>query len=482
MRAVITHLRVSFALVVVLSCFASATTTYDVVADCGAKGDGVTSDVQAIRYCVSKAGATPGGATVRFPAGNYLTGRISLESNVRLWLDRDATLLGSLDVNDYSATNHDAWALIHAYQVSNVSLEGDGAVDGRAALWVDHWDEPELQLVPWNNSTNTIWSGYGGCTGSNCRPRLAWFIQCDNITIKGITLRNSAFWTLHILGSSNIYISGIHILGDDRFPNNDAFDPDSSHNIVFENNYLDTGDDGVCPKATSGYGQTYNMHVRNCTIRSRSCAVKFGSVNAEDMHDMVFENLTIWDTNRGLGIQQRDPGNIYNITFRNIKIYGTRYWPDTWWGVAEPIYVVSAQRNEGYPTAGISHDITFEDIEAVAENGIIISGRIANGGQSPRNITLRNIKLHIDRYSNISSPSHDYRPSSDPEVVVCDIDGIYLESAQEVTLDNVKITYGTPTQDFYGVCLGGYNSTYKLINFDCTDPVKPKKREEEVDK
>ncbi len=69
-----------------------------------------------------------------------------------------------------------------------------------------------------------------------------------------------------------------------------------------------------------------NVYVHNCTIRSRSSAIKFGSNTDMDMFDIVFDNITIWDSNRGLGIQQRSGGNIYNVTYSNINIE-TRSWP-----------------------------------------------------------------------------------------------------------------------------------------------------------
>ena len=68
---------------------------------------------------------------------------------------------------------------------------------------------------------------------------------------------------------------------------------------------IDTGDDGLCPKATPGNGPVRNLTAHNLWIRSKSCAIKFGSTTDDEMHDMLFENITIVDSNRGLGIQQR---------------------------------------------------------------------------------------------------------------------------------------------------------------------------------
>ena len=38
-----------------------------------------------------------------------------------------------------------------------------------------------------------------------------------------------------------------------------------------------------------------------------------------DMSNIVFDNITVWDSNGGLSIQQRSAGNIRNVTWSNIR-------------------------------------------------------------------------------------------------------------------------------------------------------------------
>ena len=70
----------------------------------GATGDGQTLDTPAIQATI-EACSQAGGGTVYIPAGNYVTGSISLESNITLYLDAGATLLGSQDTADYPAVD-----------------------------------------------------------------------------------------------------------------------------------------------------------------------------------------------------------------------------------------------------------------------------------------------------------------------------------------------------------------------------------------
>lgn len=42
------------------------------------------------------------------------------------------------------------------------------------------------------------------------------------------------------------------------------------------------------------------------------------------VYNIVFDNITVFDSNSGLAIQQRSGGNIYNVTWSNIVVQ-TRY-------------------------------------------------------------------------------------------------------------------------------------------------------------
>ena len=66
----------------------------------GAAGDGIRLDTDAINKTIQAAGEA-GGGTVLVPAGSYVSGTIHLQSNVTLWIDAGATILGSKNLSDY---------------------------------------------------------------------------------------------------------------------------------------------------------------------------------------------------------------------------------------------------------------------------------------------------------------------------------------------------------------------------------------------
>lgn len=79
---------------------------------------------------------------------------------------------------------------------------------------------------------------------------------------------------------------------------------------------------------------------------SRSCAIKIGSENMDKINNVLFNNCIIKNSNRGIGIQNRDEGTVTNVIFSNM-IVDCMFFSDVWWGKAEPIYVTSYPRAVG---------------------------------------------------------------------------------------------------------------------------------------
>ncbi|HEY5253256.1 MAG TPA: glycosyl hydrolase family 28-related protein [Acidobacteriaceae bacterium] len=111
------------------------------VRDYGATGDGKTNDRVALQETIDRCGVFGGGEVV-VPAGNYITGALALRSNVVLRLEKDATLLGTPDFDDYPVTQvrwEGRWiqghiALIYAIDASRIGIVGPGKIVGNPAL------------------------------------------------------------------------------------------------------------------------------------------------------------------------------------------------------------------------------------------------------------------------------------------------------------------------------------------------------------
>ena len=170
----------------------------------GAVGNGETSCTAAIHSAIDAA-AKDGGGTVLVPAGRFLTGAISLRSNITLHLEAGATLLGSNRPDDFplwrSAWEGQADAakpvqpgrrpMIGGEGLRNVTITGRGTIDGAGAFW-------------WKNRLTS--------TPRDVRPTLIRFVDCYNVRIEGITCTNSPSWTVTPLACDNVSIHGITVI------------------------------------------------------------------------------------------------------------------------------------------------------------------------------------------------------------------------------------------------------------------------------
>lgn len=154
------------------------------VSDFGVIGNGMTYDTGAIQatidYCAER-----GGGVVRIPPGRYLTGTVHLRSNITLWVDEGATLVGGTQQADFPDESW-RWYTILAEDAENVELTGGGVVAGQGLAFVVEFKEEKNIMVSWNVT--------GDCRGDECRPRLVGFRNCKNVHVRNIFLQDPAYW------------------------------------------------------------------------------------------------------------------------------------------------------------------------------------------------------------------------------------------------------------------------------------------------
>ncbi|KAJ8753392.1 hypothetical protein K2173_019791 [Erythroxylum novogranatense] len=393
------------------------------VTDFGAIGDGIHYDTLAIQSAIDSCPTTTA-CRVVFPPGTYLTATIHLKSKVILDITEGATLLGGARIEDYPRESN-RWYVVLAEDSSDVGITGGGVVDGQGLKFVEKFSEVKNVMVSWNRT--------GACFGDECRPRLVGFIRCSNVRVWNIILRQPAYWCLHIVRCKHTSIHDVSIYGDFNTPNNDGIDIEDSNHTVITRCHIDTGDDAICPKTSTG--PVCNLTVTNCWIRTKSSAIKLGSASLFDFKDLVFDNITILNSHRGLGFQIRDGGNVNNVTFSNINIT-TRYYDPSWWGRAEPIYVTSCPRDSSSKLSSISN-LLFMNITAESENGVFLSG--CKGGVLS-NLRFINVDLAYRRYTNYAGGLVDYRPGC-RGLVNHSAAGIIMEHIDGIEFDNVKMRW-----------------------------------------
>lgn len=123
-------------------------------------------------------------------------------------------------------------------------------------------------------------------------------------------------------------------------------------------------------------------------------------------------------------------GDVSDITFSNINIT-TRYYDESWWGRAEPIYITTCPR-DGNSKAGSISNLQFINITATSENGVFLSG--SKGGLL-KNLKFYNVNLTYRRWTNYADGLVDYRPGcqglvnhSSAGFMMEHIDGLNIEN------------------------------------------------------
>ncbi|KAJ3677636.1 hypothetical protein LUZ60_003360 [Juncus effusus] len=418
------------------------------VTDYGAVGDGHHYDTAAIQSAIDACSLSGGGRVILPAGGDYLTATVFLKSGVTLQIQKGANLLGGTKQEDYPPES-DRWYVVLAENATGVGITGGGEINGQGEEFVVMESKKKNVMVSWNQT--------GQCEGDECRPRLVGFLDSKNIKISNITLNQPAYWCLHIVRCDNTWIHKVSIYGDFDSPNNDGIDITDSNNTMINKCHIDTGDDAICPKSLNG--PVINLTVTDCWIRTKSSAIKFGSASFYDFKHFMFDNITIFESHRGLGMQIRDGGNVSDIVFSNIKI-STRYYDPSWWGRAEPIYITTCPRSSDSKSGSISN-VRFENITSISENGIFLSG--SKFGLLS-DIKFKNVKLTYKRWTKYSGGLFDYRPGCQG-LVNHSTAGIMMEHISDLVLENVKMRWYNMSLDGWENPLFFQPSTVGKISF-----------------
>jgi len=274
------------------------------VKDFGAKGDGKSLDTEAIQATINKC-FIMGGGDVFLPEGKYLVGCIVLKSNINLNISSGAVLLGSTNKDDYkiivphyeSRTNnlYVNRSIIYAENAENVSVTGEGIIDGQGTDIAFSTTRPQKN-----------------------RPFLARFTNCSKLTIRNITMFESANWTCYLLGCKGVVVDGIKIKNTVR-ANRDGLDIDCCENVEVSNCQINSMDDAIVLKST-GPAITRNINITKCRVSSHASGIKFGTETTGGFENITISNCEISNipVYSGLAIMIVDGGIMKNISINNI--------------------------------------------------------------------------------------------------------------------------------------------------------------------
>ncbi|PZG01930.1 glycoside hydrolase family 28 protein [Micromonospora deserti] len=371
------------------------------VRDHGAKGDRSTLNSRAIQDAIDAAAAA-GGGLVYVPPGTYLTGGLALKSHVTLHLEAGATLLGSPDLADYPAypgppvdCDANQRHLIYARGAENIAITGLGTIDGQGQAF---WESRGRPPVPLEDQWRDVIAWNLKPVGENDRPSpMIELVECRNVRIEDVTLRNSPGWTLRPIGCDTVLIRGIVIRNPIDGPNTDGIDPTCSENVLIANCDIDTGDDAICLKSEDPYGGlrvSRNITVTNCVLSTCCNGFKIGTRTLGGFENITFSNSVIYSRQvplnerviAGLAIEVVDGGWIDGLVVTGLRLQNVR----------TPIFVRLGNRGDGRPapSPGRLRGVMISDLHA---SGAILTSSISGVvDQHVEDVTLRNIRIDTD--------------------------------------------------------------------------------------
>jgi len=403
----------------------------------GAVGDGKTLDTAAIQKAIDAASVS--GGRILIPGGKqFVVSTLVLKSNIDFHLADDAQLVVSTKQGDYPPNSD---GVLAANGATGLKITGTGRIEGRAEQFMRSYSKEGEIWMP-----------------GDFRPKIFVLAGCKDLEVRDITFVQAPQWGLHMLGCERVLVDGLKIRNNLEVPNCDGIDPDHCRDVEIRNCDIECGDDAIVVKATRqsvDYGPSANIHVHDCVMATKDSGLKIGTETTADIHGIRFEHCRIRTCCRGLTIQLRDEGNVYDIDFRDIQ-FESQYQAAPWWGRGEAISFTAIPRTRETKVGRI-YDVRVSNVTARAENSIRVNGtresRIAN-------VTIEGLNLTMDRWTRYPGPIFDNRPTSAyPDLEQHTTPAISVRDTDGITVRNSKVAWGGNAPDYFTHALEAERTT-----------------------
>lgn len=346
---------------------------------------------------------------IYFGAGIHRPGAIELKSGQTLFVDGGAVVHASVRSEDSE----------------NIKIIGHGIID---------YEEFERH--------DPLRWGYDG---------LINLVRCRNVTVDGVVLKDSSWWTITAFKNENVIIDNAKAIGMWRY-NADGFDMVNCSNVIIKNCFLRTFDDSIVFKGLKivlpdRYGQILaddpkyvcdnrnveNHLVENCVIwcdwgrsleiGAETCADEYVNIKYKNC-DLIHNESVAMD------IQNGDRANVHNVSYEDIRVEYSKY--EKRGKIQDNDEQLYVPREEMIPANlmfadmyvglwsqdmryGHTHDVSYKNITVYMDEGVPMPLTQFIGG-TPDNlaedITMENIVINGKRITNLDELNYQAHKNS----------------------------------------------------------------------
>ena len=201
---------------------------------------GQTVETAKINKAIADVSARPGGGVLFFPRGIYKSGTVYMQSNVKLYIDADAKLLGSTKQTDYGnpppSGGRGTRAFLAFNNCENAGIAGRGAIDmdGYPRLWHDFQpDSSDGKARDAEGKVNDPRNGINGYIVNNSK----------HITFEDLRLLRTAHWTVDVHETEYFTSRNVKIINRKQQYHDDAYDFRGCTHVLIQDGFAMTMDD-----------------------------------------------------------------------------------------------------------------------------------------------------------------------------------------------------------------------------------------------
>lgn len=403
----------------------------------GATGDGLTLDTRALNQAI-EACSKAGGGQVRIPPGRYLTGTIKLCGHMSLYLEAGARIIGTTNLDYYSAPMSSAvmskaelqswlkWqrGLIIGYNLEDVQIGGPGVIDGNKVF---DPDGEEQQRGPYTIN----------------------LVECRHLVIRDLEFVDSANYAIFFQATDDVMVRNVEVVGGWDGVHFNGVHEHYCRNVSIIDCQFFTGDDSVA----GSYWD--NVVIAGCTMNTSCNGLRLmGPARHLTVDHCLFSgpgqnpHRTSSRTNMLSGIILQ-PGAFHK---RDGVLDDVLLSNNTMKDVAAPVTIWT------YPNNTVGR-ITISGLDAIGVYRAAISAESWNDAPIT-NLVIRNVHIEFvgggtaeQSKQAVQAPVYDCR--SMPAW------GIYLRNVDRVTVEDVRLSL--TQDDFRPVIMA---EQVKLLSFD----------------